>query len=179
MKLKGLKVAILVTDGFEQSELVKPRLALDQEGALTKIVSPKKGTVRGWTAGNWADEFPVDIHLFATHPDKFDVLLLPGGVLNPDHLRMIPQAVEFVKAFALENKPIAAICHGPLILINAEAVEGRVLTSWPSIKIDLINAGADWLDKEAVVDKNLVTSRKPEDIPAFNRAMIAMFAQNK
>lgn len=176
-KLAGLKVAILVTDGFEQSELVKPRAALDAEGAITQIVSPKKGKVRGWSNGNWADELPVDVHLFATHPDKFDMLLLPGGVINPDHLRMIPQAVEFVKAFAVAKKPIAAICHGPWTLIDAQAVKGRTVTSWPSIKTDLINAGANWLDKEAVVDGNLVTSRKPDDIPAFNRTIIAVFGK--
>lgn len=175
-KLNGLKVAILVTDGFEQSEMVKPRLALDEAGAITKIVSPKKGKVRGWTNGNWADEFPIDVHLFSNaNPADYDALLLPGGVLNPDHLRMIPQAVAFVKAFVDAGKPIAAICHGPWILINADAVKRKVLTSWPSIKLDLINAGADWLDKDVVCDTNLVTSQKPADIPAFNREMIKLF----
>jgi protease I len=176
-KLAGLKVAILATDGFEQSELVKPRAALDAEGAITKIVSPKKGKVRGWQNGNWADELPVDVHLFSAQAADYDVLLLPGGVINPDHLRMIPQAVEFVKAFADAGKPIAAICHGPWTLINAGVVKGKTVTSWPSIKIDLINAGANWLDKEVVVDGNLVTSRKPDDIPAFNRTIIAVFSK--
>lgn len=178
-KLAGLKVAILVTDGFEQSEMVKPRAALDEQGAITKIVSPKKGKVRGWSNGNWADEFPVDKHLFEAKASDYDVLLLPGGVINPDHLRMIPQAVEFVKAFGDAKKPIAAICHGPWTLINAGLVKGRTVTSWPSIKLDLINAGAQWLDKEVVVDGNLITSRKPDDIPAFNRTIIAVFAEKK
>jgi protease I len=147
-QLQGLKVAILVTDGFEQSEMVKPRLALDEAGAITHIVSPKKGKVRGWQLGNWADEFPVDTHLFTAKAEAYDVLLLPGGVLNPDQLRMIPQAVEFVKAFMQANKPVAAICHGPWTLINAEAVKGRTLTSWPSIKLDLLNAGAiGWIKR--------------------------------
>ena len=124
------------------------------------------------------DEFPVDIHLFeANILINMTCFLLPGGVINPDHLRMIPQAVEFVKAFADAKKPIAAICHGPWTLIDAEAVKGRTVTSWPSIKMDLINAGANWLDKEAVVDGNLVTSRKPDDIPAFNRTIIAVFGK--
>ncbi len=176
-KLTGLKVAILVTDGVEESELVRPRKALDDAGAITTLVSPKKSKVKSWSAGNWSAEFPVDVHLFATHPDKFDALLLPGGVMNPDNLRAIPEAVEFVKKFADAGKPIAAICHGPWMLINAQAVKGRTVTSWPSIKEDLINAGANWLDKEAVDDGNLVTSRKPSDISAFNARMLQVFSK--
>jgi protease I len=176
-KLEGLTIALLVADGFEQSEMQKPRLALDLEGAITKIVSPKKAKVRGWSQGNWADEFPVDVHLFAAKADDYDALLLPGGVLNPDQLRMIPQAVDFVKAFVDAKKPIAAICHGPWTLINAGAVKGKMMTSWPSIKIDLINAGARWEDKEVVRDGILVTSRKPDDIPSFNKVMIELFAE--
>lgn len=176
-KLKGLKVAILATDGVEESELVRPRKALDDAGAITTLVSPKKTKVKAWSAGNWATEFPVDVHLFAANADKYDALLLPGGVMNPDHLRAIPEAVAFVKKFTDAGKPIAAICHGPWMLINAQAVKGRTVTSWPSIKEDLINAGANWLDKEAVDDGNLVTSRKPSDIPAFNARMLQVFGK--
>ena len=176
-KLTGLKVAILATDGVEESELVRPRKALDDAGAITELISPKKSKVKAWSAGNWSAEFPVDVHLFAANADKYDALLLPGGVMNPDNLRSIPEAVEFVKKFADAGKPIAAICHGPWMLINAQAVKGRTLTSWPSIKDDLVNAGANWLDKEAVDDGNLVTSRKPSDIPAFNARMLQVFAQ--
>jgi len=176
-KLKGLKVAILATDGVEESELVRPRKALDDAGAITALVSPKKSKVKSWSAGNWSTEFPVDVHLFVANADKYDALLLPGGVMNPDNLRSIPEAVAFVKKFADAGKPIAAICHGPWMLINAQAVKGRTLTSWPSIKDDLINAGANWLDKEAVDDDNLVTSRKPSDIPAFNARMLQVFAK--
>lgn len=176
-KLTGLKVAILATDGVEESELIRPRKALDDAGATTFLVSPKKSKVKAWSAGNWATEYPVDAHLFSANADAYDALLLPGGVMNPDHLRMIPEAVEFVKKFADAKKPIAAICHGPWMLINAQAVKGRTVTSWPSIKEDLINAGANWLDKEAVDDGNLVTSRKPSDIPAFNARMLQVFAK--
>lgn len=174
-QLEGLKVAILVTDGFELSEMVKPRQALIDAGAQTFIISPKKLKVKGWSNGNWAPEFNVDKHLFATNADEYDALLLPGGVMNPDNLRAIPQVIEFVKRIAETGKPIASICHGPWTLINAELVKGRTLTSWPSIKLDLVNAGANWVDKDVVVDGKLVTSRKPDDIPAFNREMIKLF----
>jgi protease I len=177
--LQGLKVAILVADGFEQSEMVEPKKALEAAGAQTSIVSPVKGKVKGWKAKTWGDEFPVDQELDKAVADHFDVLLLPGGVINPDTLRINPKAISFIKSFVNSNKPIAAICHGPCVLITAEAVQDRTLTSWSSIKIDLINAGAHWVDKEVVKDKNLVTSRKPEDIPAFNKAMIELFAQAK
>ncbi len=176
-QLDGLKVAILVTDGFELSEMVKPRQALMDAGAQTFIISPKKLKVKGWSNGNWAPEFNVDKHLFATNADEFDALVLPGGVMNPDNLRAIPQVIEFVKRIAETGKPIASICHGPWTLINAELVKGRTLTSWPSIKLDLVNAGANWVDKDVVVDGKLVTSRKPDDIPAFNREMIKLFAE--
>lgn len=176
-QLDGLKVAILVTDGFELSEMVKPRQALIDAGAQTFIISPKKLKVRGWSNGNWAPEFNVDKHLFTTNADEYDALLLPGGVMNPDSLRAIPQVIEFVKMFEEAGKPIAAICHGPWTLINAESVKGRTMTSWPSIKLDLVNAGANWVDKDVVVDGKLVTSRKPDDIPAFNKEMIKLFAQ--
>lgn len=175
-ELKGLKIAILVTDGFEQVELIDPRKALDAEGADTALVSPKSGTVRGWKTKDWGDELPVDVGLVSAKADAFDALLLPGGVMNPDKLRLEPKAIAFVKAFVDADKPIAAICHGPWTLIDAGGVKGRKMTSWPSLQTDLKNAGAKWVDKEVVADRNLVTSRKPADIPAFNRAMIHLFA---
>jgi PfpI family intracellular protease len=173
--LKGLKVAILATDGFEQVELTEPRKALDQAGAETRVVSPKAGRIRGWKFTDWGDEVRVDTPLDQAKPEDFDALLLPGGVMSPDSLRMQPKAVAFAKAFFDAGKPVAAICHGPWTVIEAGAARGRQMTSWPSIKTDLRNAGADWVDKEAVVDQKLVTSRKPDDIPAFNREMIQLF----
>lgn len=173
--LNGLKVAILVTDGFEQVELVEPRKALDAAGAKTQIVSPKTDRVRGWKFTEWGDELPVDVSLEKTRPENFDALLLPGGVINPDKLRIEPKAVNFVKSFFDAGKPVAAICHGPWTIIEAGAARGRRIASWPSLKTDLRNAGADWVDQESVVDGNLVSSRKPDDIPAFNRAMIELF----
>jgi protease I len=174
--LDGLKVAILVTDGFEQVEMTEPRKALDEAGAETHLVSPKDGRVRGWQFTDWGDEFPVDDSLAKTDPQEFDALVLPGGVINPDKLRMQPEAVSFVKAFFDAGKPVAAICHGPWTIIETGAARGRRMASWPSLKTDLKNAGAEWIDQEAVVDGNLVTSRKPDDIPAFNREMIGLFA---
>jgi protease I len=173
--LNGLKVAILVTDGFEQVELVEPRKALDAAGAKTQIVSPRTDRVRGWKFTEWGDELPVDVSLEKTRPENFDALLLPGGVINPDKLRIEPKAVNFVKSFFDAGKPVAAICHGPWTIIEAGAARGRRIASWPSLKTDLRNAGADWVDQESVVDGNLVSSRKPDDIPAFNRAMIELF----
>lgn len=178
VNLEGLKVAILVDDGFEQVELVEPRKALDQAGAETRIVSPKGERVRGWDFTDWGDELPVDVSLDGAKPDDFDALLLPGGVLNPDSLRMQPEAVAFVKAFFDAGKPVASICHGPWTVIEAGAAQGRRIASWPSLKTDLRNAGAEWVDQEVVVDGNLVTSRNPDDIPAFNRATIDLFAQS-
>jgi protease I len=174
--LNGLKVAILVTDGFEQVELVEPRKALDAAGAETQIVSPKNDRVRGWQFTEWGDELPVDVSLDKTSPENFDALLLPGGVINPDKLRIEPEAVNFVKSFFDAGKPVAAICHGPWTIIEADKARGRRIASWPSLKTDLRNAGAQWVDEESVVDGNLVSSRKPEDIPAFNRAMIDLFS---
>jgi protease I len=176
--LEGLKVAILVADGFEQVELIAPRKALDQAGAETRIVSPKGERVRGWNFTNWGDELPVDVPLGGAKADNFDALLLPGGVFNPDALRMLPKAVAFVKAFFDAGKPVASICHGPWTVIEAGAAQGRRIASWPSLKTDLRNAGAEWVDQEVVVDGNLVTSRNPDDIPAFNRAMIDLFAKS-
>jgi protease I len=174
--LKGKKVAILVTDGFEQVELLQPREALDKAGADTRVVSPKLLRAMGWDFTDWGDEIPVDVALDDARPDDFDALLLPGGVINPDKLRIEPKAVAFVKAFFEVGKPVAAICHGPWTIIEAGAARGRKIASWPSLKTDLRNAGAEWVDKEAVTDGNLVTARKPDDIPAFNRAMIELFS---
>lgn len=175
--LQGKRIAILATDGFEQVELLEPRKALDEAGAQTQVVSPKEGKIKGWNTKDWGKEVQVDISLKSAKPEEFDALLLPGGVMNPDHLRMDPQAVEFVKHFTDAGKPVAAICHGPWTLIEAGAVRGKTMTSWPSLKTDLRNAGANWVDKEVVADGTIVTSRKPDDIPAFNREMIRVFGQ--
>jgi protease I len=175
--LQGKKVAILVTDGFEQSELLEPRKALNEAGAITQVVSPAEKRVKGWNHKAWGDEVPVDVSLDSANAQDFDALLLPGGVMNPDQLRMNPKAVALVKRFTDEGKPVAAICHGPWTLFEAGAVRGRTLTSWPSLKTDLKNAGATWVDKEVVTDGLLVTSRRPDDIPAFNREMIRLFAE--
>ena len=176
-RLAGKKVAILVAEGFEQVELTGPRRALDDAGAETKIVSPARGEVQGWNHYDKGDKFKVDVPLAEADAQNFDALLLPGGVANPDQLRMKPEAIRFVKAFFDAGKPVASICHGPWTLIEAGAVRGRTMTSWPSIKTDLINAGAEWVDREVVTDNGLVTSRKPDDIPAFNEKMIEEFAE--
>jgi len=178
-ELRNKRVAVLVENGFEQSELMKPKQALQDAGATADIVSPQAGKVKGWQHANWGDELPVDVPLEQAKPESYDALLLPGGVLNPDKLRANPAAVRFVKHFVETGKPIAAICHGPWTLIEAGAVRGRKVTSWPSLQTDLRNAGADWVDQEVVVDMGLVTSRKPDDIPAFNRKMIEEFAEGK
>jgi len=172
-----VRVAILVTDGFEQVELEYPRKALDKAGAETFIVAPDPSTVRAWDLTKWGDKFPVDVNLFTARPDDFDALLLPGGVINPDLLRMMTPAVNFVRSFFEDGKPVASICHGPWTIIEAGQARGRRMTSWPSLRTDLRNAGAMVVDEAAVVDGNLVTSRGPQDIPAFNEAMIALFAK--
>lgn len=177
--LRNKRIAVLVDNGFEQSELVEPRKALEQAGARAEIVSPQSGKVKGWQHTNWGDELPVDRPLDQAKPDEYDALLLPGGVMNPDKLRANATAVRFVKHFVDSGKPIAAICHGAWPLIEAGGVRGRKMTSWPSLQTDLKNAGADWVDQEVVVDNGLVTSRKPDDIPAFNRKMIEEFAEGK
>lgn len=175
--LQGTKVAILATDGFEQVELLEPRKALEEAGAKTQVVSPKDGKIKGWNMKEWGKEVSVNIPLKSAKPEEFDALLLPGGVMNPDKLRMDPDAVQFVTHFVEQGKPIAAICHGPWTLIEAGAVRGKTITSWPSLKTDLKNAGANWQDKEVIKDGKLVTSRKPDDIPAFNREMIQLFGE--
>lgn len=174
-KLKGIKIGILVADGFEQVELEKPRLALKSAGAETFIISPEEGKVQGWNHWDKGDQFTVDVPLSKATADMFDGLLLPGGVINPDRLRTFPKAIQLVKTIYTQKKPIAAICHGPWMLINAEVAKNHRVTSWESIKLDLINAGAQWIDEPVVCDKNLLTSRKPEDIPKFNEAMIQLF----
>jgi len=170
------RVAILVTDGFEQLEMTEPRKALEEAGFQTDLIAPSGGEVQGWKHDQKADKFRVDVELNSANPNSYSALLLPGGVQNPDRLRMIPRAVEFVKGFFREGKPVAAICHGPWMLVEADVVRGRHVTSWPSLKTDLGNAGANWTDQEVVADGNLVTSRKPADIPAFNRKMIEEFS---
>jgi protease I len=177
--LEGKRVAILVADGFEQVELTEPRKALEDAGARTSVVSPSEGSVRGWNHTEWGDEVPVDQPLDEARSQDYDALLLPGGVINPDKLRVLPQAVDLVRAFFEERKPVAAICHGPWTLVEAGVATGRRMTSWPSLKTDLKNAGADWTDAEVVVDRGLVTSRKPDDIPAFIEKMIEEFAEGK
>ncbi len=178
-KLDGKKVAILVTDGFEQAEMVKPRQALIDEGAQTKIVSLKSGQIQGMNHADKGDKFDVDLTLKDARPEDFDAILIPGGLLNPDQLRSTPEALEFTRHFFENGKPAAVICHGPWVLIDAGLVRGRTLTSWPAIRTDVENAGGKWVDQEVVVDNGLVTSRSPDDIPAFNRKMVEEFAEGR
>lgn len=179
ISLNGKRVAILATDGFEQSELLEPLKALREAGADAQVIAPKTGKIRGWNMKNWGDEVPVDVLLDSANPESYEALVLPGGVMNPDQLRMNPQAVRLVKSFFDAKKPIAAICHGPWTLVEAGVVKGRTLTSWPSLKTDIVNAGGKWVDREVVVDQGLVTSRKPDDLPAFNRKMIEEIAEGR
>lgn len=178
-KLNNKRVAILATDGVEYVELTEPKKALEEAGAKTDVISPKDGKIKGWNHTDWGDQIPVDVNLKSADPGRYDALLLPGGVMNPDHLRMEPAAVQFVKSFFQEGKPVAAICHGPWLLVEADMVRGRKLTSWPSLKTDIKNAGGQWTDQEVVTDQGLVSSRKPTDIPAFNRKMLEEFAEGK
>jgi protease I len=177
--LQGKKVAILATNGFEQSELLEPRKALEAQGAKTLVVSPEKGKIKGWSEKNWGEEVAVDLALDSANAADFDALLLPGGVMNPDKLRMEPRAVQFVRQFFEAKKPVAAICHGPWMLVEAGAVRGRTVTSWPSLQTDIRNAGGKWVDREVAVDDGVVTSRKPADIPAFNEKMIEEFSEGR
>jgi protease I len=175
-KLTGKRFAILATNGFEQSELEEPRKALEAAGGKAEVVSLSQGQIRGWLHTDWGSSVPVDVTVEQAKPEQYDGLVLPGGVINPDKLRMDAEAVNFVRSFVQTGKPIAAICHGPWTLINAGGVRGRKMTSWPSLQADLENAGAHWIDQQVVVDQGLVTSRKPDDLPAFNRKMIEEFA---
>ncbi len=177
--LEGKRVAILATTGFEQAELLEPRKALEEQGAKTQVISPQKDKIKAWNEKDWGQEVKVDLPLEAANANDFDALMLPGGVMNPDKLRMEPRAVEFVRQFFEARKPVAAICHGPWLLVEAGAVRGRTVTSWPSLQTDIRNAGGTWVDQEVVVDEGLVTSRKPADIPAFNNKMIEEFAESR
>ena len=174
--LKGRKVAILATDGVEQVELVEPRKALDAAGAVTHLISPKEGAIQGMNHDEKGDMLPVDRRLSDVHASEYDALLLPGGVANPDKLRMEQAAVQFVREFMLSEKPVAAICHGPWLLVEAGGVSGRTLTSWPSLKTDIRNAGGQWVDQPVTVDDRLITSRKPDDIPVFSATIVKQFA---
>jgi protease I len=170
--LQGKRIAILATDGFEQVELTEPKKALDEAGATTEIVSPKGGAIKGWKFKEWGDSVKVDKTLDEARAQDYDALVLPGGVINPDHLRMEPRAVQFVKDFVATGRTVAAICHGPWMLVEAGVVKGKTVTSWPSIRTDLENAGANVVDQEVATDGQFITSRKPDDIPAFSRAII-------
>jgi protease I len=178
-KLNGSKVAILATDGFEQVELMEPKKALENAGATTHVLSPKSGEIKGWKFKEWGDAVKVDKTIEQARAADYDVLVLPGGVMNPDHLRMEPKAVQFVREFAQSGKPVAAICHGAWTLIEAGVVKGKTMTSWPSLKTDMKNAGANWVDREVVVDGNFITSRKPEDLRAFSQKIIEEIADGK
>ncbi|TXK47423.1 type 1 glutamine amidotransferase [Pontibacter qinzhouensis] len=178
-ELAGKKIAILVDNGFEQVELTEPQKALKEAGAETHLISPQKDEVKAWEHTDWGKSYKVDIHLSEAKAEQYDGLLLPGGVMNPDHLRGNKEAVAFVDAFMVSGKPVAAICHGPWTLIETGKVKGLTMTSYPTLKTDLINAGADWVDEEVVVDKGIVTSRNPDDIPAFNKKIIEEFAEGK
>jgi len=177
--LQGKRVALLVAHGFEQDELLEPRRALQAAGAQAQVVSPEKTKVKGWDKTDWGQEVEVDVALDQANPDDYDALVLPGGVMNPDQLRINPKAVRFVRSFLLAGKPIAAICHGPWTLIEAGGVHGRTMTSYPSLQNDLRNAGANWVDQEVVVDDGLVTSRNIPDLPAFNRKMIEEIGEGR
>ncbi len=176
-QLNGCCVAILVANGFEQVEMTEPRKALEEAGAKTELISPEKQQVQGMNHDEKADKFRVDRPLDQASAENYDALLLPGGVANPDRLRMIPEAVKFVRSFFSAAKPVAAICHGPWMLVEAGVLERRTVTSWPSLKTDIHNAGGEWVDREVVAEDGLVTSRKPADIPAFNREMLRVFAE--
>ena len=174
--LNGRRVAILATDGVEQVELVEPRKALDAAGAITHLIAPKAGAIQGMNHDEKGDMLPVDRVLSEAHASEYDALLLPGGVANPDTLRMDQNAVQFVREFMLSEKPVAAICHGPWLLVEADAVAGRRLTSWPSLRTDIRNARGEWVDTEVQIDEKLITSRNPGDIPAFSATILREFA---
>lgn len=176
-RLEGKKIAILVANGFEQVELTEPRKALDEAGATTHVVSPEDDQVKAWDKTDWGIKVEVDVNLENANPDDYDALVLPGGQLNPDFLRANDKAIDFVRSFADSGKPIGAICHGPWVLIESDLVKGKTMTSYNSIKTDMKNAGANWVDEEVVVDGRFVTSRKPDDIPAFNEKLIEIFSK--
>jgi protease I len=177
-ELKGRKIAILATDGFEQVELTDPKKNVEDAGATTEVLSVKDGSIKGWKHTDWGDSVRVDKLVSKANVDDYDALILPGGQINPDKLRMEKPAVEFVKKFVASGKPVAAICHGPWMLVEAGVVKGKTVTSWPSIHTDLIDAGAKWVDREVVEDGNIITSRKPDDIPAFSKKLIEVTAKS-
>lgn len=176
-KLQGKKIAIVATDGFEQVELTEPKKALEAAGATVDVVSPKPGEIKGWNHTDWGQKTKVDKTLDEVKPKDYDGLVLPGGQINPDILRIEPKAVAFVTEFFNSGKPVGAICHGPWLLVEAGVVKKKTLTSWPSVRTDIRNAGGHWVDEEVVTDGNLTTSRKPEDLPAFNDRMIREISQ--
>ena len=178
-RIDGKRIAILATSGFEQSELLDPKKNLEAAGAVTTIVSLEAGEIKGWKDQNWGESIKVDKIVTQCSADDFDALLLPGGVMNPDKLRMDEDAVEFVANFIEKNKPVGAICHGPWMLVEAGVLEGRTITSWPSLRTDIENAGGLWVDREVCVDNGLVTSRKPADIPAFSNKLIEEIAEGQ
>lgn len=173
------KIAILATNGFEESELTSPKERLEREGWTADIISLEKGQIKSWSGNDWSDSYPVDYTLDEITSSQYDALVLPGGVINPDKLRANKRAVSFVREFFDDQKPVAAICHGPQTLISADVVKGRRMTSFPSVQQDLVNAGAEWVDEEVVVDNGLVTSRTPKDLPAFNDKMVEEFREGK
>lgn len=175
-QLDNKTIAILATDGFEESELFEPKKALEDAGAIVNIISLKSGDIKAWKKSDWGKSIHVDAVVGDANSMQFDALMIPGGVMNPDKLRNDKKAVEFVKSFVSAGKPIASICHGPQVLIETGMTKGKTMTSWSSLKTDLTNSGANWVDREVVVDDNLITSRCPEDIPAFNKKMIEGFA---
>ena len=177
--LHGKRVAALVTDGVEQSELETPKTALEEAGARVDVIAPHDGTIRVWAEKNWGREVRVDRTFDEAAPDEYDAVLLPGGVMNPDRLRTHDKAVEFVRQTFEDGKPIATICHGPWTLVEADVLEGYRITSWPSLKTDLLNAGAKWVDEEVVTDRGLVSSRKPDDLAAFSEKMVEEFAEGR
>jgi protease I len=178
-QLSGIRVAVLVTDGVEQPELAEPKKALEEAGAEVKIISPKTGKIQAFKHHDKGDKFSVDMELDKANPEDFDAVLLPGGVINADALRIEPKAQEIVRRMDAEGKPIAVICHGPWLLVSAGLMRGHKITSWPTLQDDIRNAGAQWEDREVLLDRNWVSSRKPDDIPAFNREMIRLFAEAK
>jgi len=173
------RIAILATNGFEESELVSPKEAMEKAGFSVDVISPESGEIKGWKDGNWSKSIKVDKKLSDVNAKNYNALMLPGGVINPDKLRIIKDALDFVRDFFKQEKPVAAICHAPQLLISAGVVKGRKLTSFSSIKDDLVNAGANWVDEEVVVDHGFVTSRNPDDLPAFNKKLIEEIKEGK
>lgn len=177
--LQGCKVAVLALDGFEQAELVEPKRALAQAGATVHVISAKPGTIQGFRHVDKGDAVSVDTTFDKASAADYDAVVLPGGVVNGDAIRLLPQAQAFVKAANSARKPIAVICHGTWLPVSAGIIKGRTVTSWPSLQDDIRNAGGTWVDQEVVEDDNLISSRKPDDLPAFNRTLIAQLGKHK